>query len=147
MTEPAAAPSLLIFGGGYLGQAAAREALRRGGPAFATSRDPQTRQSLAAQGITPVDPADAKALSAALSAAQAVLITTPPDAHGCPALRALTPLAGDAWPELARLTLFVPSPRVAEQAAEAGVKNVVDCRGASATALLAALRQYPAPAH
>jgi len=99
MTEPAAAPSLLVFGGGYLGQAAAREALQRGGASFATSRDPQTRQALAAQGITPVDPADAKALGEALAAAQAVLITTPPDAHGCPALRALTPLAGDAWPD------------------------------------------------
>ncbi|MDH4584133.1 uroporphyrinogen-III synthase [Pseudomonas sp. BN415] len=62
-------------------------------------------------------------------------------------LENLQRLAGDAWPELARLTLFVPSPRVAEQAAEAGAKNVVDCRGASAAALLAALRQYPAPAH
>src|SRR5690606_18716797 len=99
MTEPAAAPSLLIFGGGYLGQAAAREALRRGGLAFATSRDPQTRQLLAAQGRAAVDPADAKALGAALTAAQAVLTTTPPDAHGGPALRALTPLAGDAWPD------------------------------------------------
>lgn len=99
MTEPAVAPSLLVFGGGYLGQAAAREALRRGGRAFATSRDPETRQTLAAQGITPVDPADAKALGEALAAAQAVLITIPPDAHGCPALRALTPLAGGAWPD------------------------------------------------
>lgn len=61
-------------------------------------------------------------------------------------LENLQRLAGDAWPELARLTLFVPSPRVAEQAALAGAKNVVDCRGASAAALLAALRQYPAPA-
>ena len=51
MTEPAAAPSLLVFGGGYLGQAAAREAVRRGGRAFATSRDPETRQALAGQGI------------------------------------------------------------------------------------------------
>ncbi|MCO6055864.1 uroporphyrinogen-III synthase [Pseudomonas sp. MOB-449] len=61
-------------------------------------------------------------------------------------LENLQRMAGDRWPELARLTLFVPSPRVAEQAALAGVKNVVDCRGASATALLAALRQHPAPA-
>ena len=38
-------------------------------------------------------------LGQALSAAQAVLITTPPDAHGCPALRALTPLAGGVWPD------------------------------------------------
>ncbi|AOE88081.1 uroporphyrinogen-III synthase [Pseudomonas sp. TCU-HL1] len=61
-------------------------------------------------------------------------------------LENLQRMAGDTWPDLARLTLFVPSPRVAEQAALAGAKNVVDCRGASATALLAALRQYPAPA-
>ncbi|MGQ7816694.1 uroporphyrinogen-III synthase [Metapseudomonas furukawaii] len=55
-------------------------------------------------------------------------------------------LAGDDWAGMARLPLFVPSPRVAEQAMAAGAKNVVDCRGASATALLAALRQHPAPA-
>ncbi|NWL79380.1 uroporphyrinogen-III synthase [Pseudomonas taiwanensis] len=62
-------------------------------------------------------------------------------------LENLQRLAGAAWPELTRLTLFVPSPRVAEQAVETGAKNVVDCRGASAAALLAALRQHPAPAH
>ncbi len=61
-------------------------------------------------------------------------------------LENLQRLADDAWADLARLTLFVPSPRVAEQAIDAGAKNVVDCRGASAAALLAALRQYPAPA-
>ncbi|EJM69453.1 uroporphyrinogen-III synthase [Pseudomonas sp. GM49] len=54
-------------------------------------------------------------------------------------------LAGDAWPQLARLPLFVPSPRVAEMARAAGARTVVDCRGASAAALLAALREYPVP--
>ena len=58
----------------------------------------------------------------------------------------LRQLAGDAWPQLARLTLFVPSPRVAEMARSAGAQTVVDCRGASATALLAALRELPVPA-
>lgn len=58
----------------------------------------------------------------------------------------LLQLAGDDWPQLAQLTLFVPSPRVAAQAREAGAQNVVDCRGANAAALLAALRQMPAPA-
>ena len=58
----------------------------------------------------------------------------------------LRQLAGDAWPRLARLTLFVPSPRVAEMARSAGAQTVVDCRGASATALLAALRELPVPA-
>ena len=58
----------------------------------------------------------------------------------------LRQLAATAWPELARLPLFVPSPRVAEMARAAGAEYVVDCRGASATALLAALREHPVPA-
>ncbi|AWY41868.1 uroporphyrinogen-III synthase [Pseudomonas putida] len=54
-------------------------------------------------------------------------------------------LAGDAWPQLARLPLFVPSPRVAELARAAGALTVVDCRGASAAALLTAIREQPVP--
>jgi uroporphyrinogen-III synthase len=54
-------------------------------------------------------------------------------------------LAGVAWPQLARLPLFVPSPRVAELARAAGAQTVVDCRGASAAALLTALREHPEP--
>jgi uroporphyrinogen-III synthase len=57
----------------------------------------------------------------------------------------LRELAGDAWPTFAQLPLFVPSPRVAEMARAAGAVAVVDCRGASASALLAALREHPAP--
>ncbi|MDI2592691.1 uroporphyrinogen-III synthase [Pseudomonas sp. N3-W] len=57
----------------------------------------------------------------------------------------LRQLAGDAWPRLAQLPLFVPSPRVAELAHAAGAQTVVDCRGASATALLTALREHPVP--
>lgn len=59
-------------------------------------------------------------------------------------LQHLIGLAGDDWPALARLPLFVPSPRVAEQARDAGAEIVVDCRGASTAALLAALEQFPA---
>ena len=58
----------------------------------------------------------------------------------------LRTLAAGEWPHLARLPLFVPSPRVAEMARRAGALNVVDCRGASAAALLAALQETPAPA-
>lgn len=54
-------------------------------------------------------------------------------------------LAGAAWPQLAQLPLFVPSPRVAELARAAGAQTVVDCRGASAAALLTALREHPEP--
>lgn len=53
-------------------------------------------------------------------------------------------IAAEAWPELTRLPLFVPSPRVAQLARDAGAQNVVDCRGASASALLAALRSHSA---
>ncbi len=60
-------------------------------------------------------------------------------------LQHLLALAGSEWPTLARLPLFVPSPRVAQLAAAAGALAVVDCRGASAAALLAALRDH-APA-
>lgn len=58
----------------------------------------------------------------------------------------LRELAGDEWPALARLPLFVPSPRVAELAREAGAEDVRDCRGASAAALLARLATEPAVA-
>ncbi|MGJ7472710.1 uroporphyrinogen-III synthase [Pseudomonas fulva] len=58
----------------------------------------------------------------------------------------LQQLAGSQWPQLARLPVFVPSPRVAEQARAAGAQHVVDCRGASATALLAAVQRSAAPA-
>lgn len=61
-------------------------------------------------------------------------------------LESLHALAAEAWSELRRLPLFVPSGRVAEQARRLGADCVVDCRGASAAALLAALREHPAPA-
>ncbi|CAG8864604.1 Uroporphyrinogen-III synthase [Pseudomonas fluorescens] len=61
-------------------------------------------------------------------------------------LEHLQQLAGADWPWLARLPLFVPSPRVADQARAGGAQHVVDCRGASATALLAAVQQTAAPA-
>ncbi|MGN8248994.1 uroporphyrinogen-III synthase [Pseudomonas sp. SMV7] len=61
-------------------------------------------------------------------------------------LEHLQQMAGADWPRLAHLPLFVPSPRVAEQARAAGAQQVVDCRGASATALLAAVQRSAAPA-
>ena len=57
----------------------------------------------------------------------------------------LQALAGSDWSQVARLPLFVPSPRVAEMARAAGAQEVVDCRGASAAALLVALRSVSVP--
>ncbi|MBL0969077.1 MAG: SDR family NAD(P)-dependent oxidoreductase [Brevundimonas sp.] len=93
--------SLLVFGGGWLGQAAAREALRRGGRAAATSRDADTRAALKAEGIEPVDPSDETALAAAVGQASAILVTAPPEGAGCPGLKALIPAitASEAWPD------------------------------------------------
>jgi len=61
-------------------------------------------------------------------------------------LEHLLKLAGADWPRLAHLPLFVPSPRVAEQARALGAQQIVDCRGASATALMAAVQRSAAPA-
>jgi len=60
-------------------------------------------------------------------------------------LRHLIELAGDAWPRLTSLALFVPSPRVAKIAQELGAEHVIDCRGASNQALLNALNAHGAP--
>lgn len=57
-------------------------------------------------------------------------------------LHNLIQLAGQDWSELSRLTLFVPSARVAKTALNAGALQVVDCRGASNQALLAALQSH-----
>lgn len=102
MSDAAPPPvSLLVFGGGWLGRAAARETLRRGGTATATSRDPAIRAALEAEGVAAVDPADEAALAAAVGEASALLVTAPPDAHGCPGLKALIPAitASGAWPD------------------------------------------------
>ena len=85
------AVKLLVFGGGWLGQAAAHEARRRGGSAVLTSRDPERRAALAAEGFEAVDPDDTAALERAVAAASAILVTAPPEAGGCPGLQRLVP--------------------------------------------------------
>lgn len=83
--------SLLVFGAGYLGRAVLTEAKRRGLPLAATSRSPERRVALTAEGIDAVDPADATALAAAVGKASAILVTAPPEGHGCPGAKALLP--------------------------------------------------------
>ncbi|AIR89012.1 uroporphyrinogen-III synthase [Pseudomonas cremoricolorata] len=55
-------------------------------------------------------------------------------------------LAAAQWPRLATMPLFVPSPRVAGQARALGAQQVVECRGANAAALLAAVQRTAVPA-
>jgi nucleoside-diphosphate-sugar epimerase len=91
MPEAVADPSLLVFGGGWLGPAVGREALRRGGRAVLTSRDADRRAALSAEGLSAIDPDDAEALSEAVAGASAILVSAPPEADGCPGLKALSP--------------------------------------------------------
>lgn len=96
------APStLLVFGGGWLGQAVAREMLSRGGRAALTRRDAETRAALTADGFVAVDPADPAALAAAVADASTILITAPPEATGCPGMKAVLPAitASGSWPD------------------------------------------------
>jgi len=92
---------LLVFGGGYLGEAAAREALRRGGSAAATYRRPERRAELERAGVADVDPGDPAALAAAVAAATHTLVTAPPERTGCPGLQALAPAlsSSGAYPD------------------------------------------------
>ncbi|MFC3607632.1 uroporphyrinogen-III synthase [Stutzerimonas tarimensis] len=60
-------------------------------------------------------------------------------------LESLRDLAGDDWPRLRRLPLFVPSARVAQAARQLGATQIVECRGAGEQALQVALRELPAP--
>ncbi|SFS31253.1 NAD(P)-dependent oxidoreductase [Brevundimonas viscosa] len=91
MSSPPASLQLLVFGGGWLGLAAAREAVRRGGRAMLTSRDPARREALAGEGFGSLDPDDAAALDRAVAEATAVLVTAPPEGDGCPGLKRLVP--------------------------------------------------------
>ncbi len=91
MTAPPASSSLLVFGGGWLGRAAAREAIRRGGRATLTSRDPARREALTVDGLEAVDPDEEGALDRAVADASAILVTAPPGPAGCPGLQRLIP--------------------------------------------------------
>ena len=88
--------SLLIFGAGYLGRAVLAEAAKRGLSTAATSRSPEGRDALKAEGVTAVDPADPSSLTDAVAKAAVILVTAPPDGGGCPGARALLPALTEA---------------------------------------------------
>ena len=77
------------------------EAKRRGLAVVATSRDPERRAALEAEGVAAVDPADPAALASAVGKASAILITAPPEGQGCPGVQALMPAitASGAYPD------------------------------------------------
>jgi nucleoside-diphosphate-sugar epimerase len=76
---------LFAFGYGYAAQALARRLAPRGWTIAATYRE------TAPQGVAAVGLDDAAGLVREISDAQAVLVSAPPGAEGCPALPALVP--------------------------------------------------------
>ena len=88
----------LIHGCGFSGVAFARRLLADGWRVAGTSRSADRRELLARLGVTPVDPEDGAALAQAARGVDAVLAASPPDADGCPALRALAPALAQAPP-------------------------------------------------
>jgi nucleoside-diphosphate-sugar epimerase len=89
---------LFVFGYGFTGSALAR---RLGWPVAATARSAEQAAGLEAEGVTAVDPADRKAMAAALKDVGAVLVTAPPGDNGCPGLSALVPAlaVANAYPD------------------------------------------------
>jgi nucleoside-diphosphate-sugar epimerase len=78
---------LLIFGYGFTGRALAR--LRPAGIAITgVARSADTREAMTREGVTPLDPDDGGEFARALADADGLLVAAPPDAEGCPGLRA-----------------------------------------------------------
>ena len=92
---------ILVFGGGYLGEAIARRAGTEGARAVLTSRSAERRQRLEAAGYTALNPEDETALASAAAEAHAIVVAAPPDERGCPGARVLLPAlaAAGAYPD------------------------------------------------
>ena len=82
---------LLVFGYGFSAAAVARRRGAQGWEIAATLRRPEDAGRREAEGVVPVPLAEPARLVAALKDADAVLVTAPPDAQGCPGLRTLVP--------------------------------------------------------
>lgn len=90
-----------MFGLGYVGQAFAEALIARGWSVVGATRDVDKARALRAKGIDTVDADDKAAMTTALTGVNAVLITAPPTADGCPGLEAVIPAlaAAQAFPD------------------------------------------------
>ncbi|MBS0362190.1 MAG: SDR family oxidoreductase [Proteobacteria bacterium] len=82
---------LLAFGYGFAARALARRLTPQGWSVAATFRQPADRARIEVEGVTPILAGDQQELARAAAEAQAILVSAPPDAEGCPGLRALVP--------------------------------------------------------
>jgi nucleoside-diphosphate-sugar epimerase len=85
---------LLVFGYGFSGRALALRLRAEGWDVAATTRGDGAKQ--AADGVTAIHVEDRAALVAALKTTQAILVTAPPEADGCPGLNTLVPALAEA---------------------------------------------------
>jgi nucleoside-diphosphate-sugar epimerase len=85
------APQLFLFGPGFSALALAARLRARGWTASGTVRSEAARARLGAAGVAGVELSDPAAIARAVAGSDAVLISSPPDEDGCPALAALSP--------------------------------------------------------
>ncbi|MBC7668147.1 MAG: SDR family oxidoreductase [Gemmatimonadaceae bacterium] len=92
---------LFVFGLGYVGLAFCKALVAKGWSVVGTTRGADRAVSLRALGIETIDANDRAAMTAALTGVNAVLITAPPTAEGCPGLQAVIPAlaAAQAFPD------------------------------------------------
>ena len=86
-----AARRLLVFGFGYSARALSVRLQAEGWRVAGTIRRPAERARLEAMGVAPVGVGNQRDLQRAAGEADGLLVTAPPDAEGCPGLRALVP--------------------------------------------------------
>ena len=86
-----AARRLFVFGHGFSARALARRLAPQGWEVAASARDPAGAGRLEAEGVMAASLTDQDRLIEILAHTQAVLVTAPPDAAGCPGLNALVP--------------------------------------------------------
>ena len=92
---------LFVFGHGYTTRALARQLKPQGWEIAASVRDSAAAGRLQAEGVTAIPLGDADRIIETLAHTQALLVTAPPDAAGCPGLNALVPALarGRAFPD------------------------------------------------
>jgi nucleoside-diphosphate-sugar epimerase len=82
---------LVVFGYGYSARALARRLAPKGWSIAAIVRDAADATRLEAEGVTALPLDGTAGLDAALAEANAILVTAPPDAGGCPGLPVVVP--------------------------------------------------------
>jgi len=87
---------LFVFGYGYAGRALARRLAATGWSVAASVRNEADAARIETDGVTAIDVGDRARLAEELAHTQALLITAPPDAGGCPGLQAMVPALATA---------------------------------------------------